>query len=124
MEDRVRDLNKLYAHVDALISRYPSMSVEDATRLYLDEFKEPTPEHLTAQLDAPDYEERMVDSSCIKTVGYDRRAKSLMINWTPAGKYGYLHVPENEYHELLDASSVGAFVNRNIKGQYQSVRLN
>jgi hypothetical protein len=128
MRDRIEELNKIYAHVDALTSRYPSLSVTDAIRLYLDELAiegvQSAQLEQLASIDSPDYEERDVWSSCIKTVGYDRRAKSLVINWTPDKKWKYLNVPEAEYRELLEAPSCGRFVNSEIKGRYQGIRVN
>lgn len=58
-----------------------------------------------------------VQSSNIKSVGYDDSTKSLFVNYN-SGTYKYDNVDKKVYEDLLSSSSKGRFLNENIKGQY------
>lgn len=66
---------------------------------------------------------RFVSSSSIEALGYDQDTQSLKV-WFATGKvYVYHNVPEEEFKNLLDASSIGAYFNHNIKGGYSYEKL-
>ena len=58
-----------------------------------------------------------VASSVIRAVGYDGRVLTVLFH---SGRiYDHPGVPYNVYLELLNASSVGAYYNQNIRGRYR-----
>jgi hypothetical protein len=67
----------------------------------------------------PDVLMQAVDSSNIKSVGYDSIRHELHIAFHNGRTYRYARVPETEYRKLLEADSVGkAFTARIKKGGY------
>lgn len=60
-----------------------------------------------------------VSSSAVRRVDYDEESRELYVTFTDGDKYAYLNVPLDVYDELLDAPSVGAYVNRRIKPHYE-----
>jgi KTSC domain len=65
-----------------------------------------------------------LDSSSVKAAGYDRSRHTLRLSYVGGATYDYLDVPEDVFHELLDASSKGQFVNWNVKPHYDYQRVN
>lgn len=59
-----------------------------------------------------------VSSSNIESIGYDEESMILRIKFLNSSIYDYKNVPKIEYDALLNASSVGSYLNRNIKGVY------
>ena len=57
-----------------------------------------------------------VHSEAIRAVGYD--GYTLVIVFHNSGRYDHPGVPEFVYHELMSASSMGRYYNRNIRGRY------
>jgi hypothetical protein len=121
MRDSRADLNKMYAHVDALMARYSSMSLKDATQHYFDD--NVVDSLVVTTLDSPAYEERDVWSSCVKTVGYDRRSNDLNVVFHNGGQYAYRGVPEDVYKDFIDTASYGQFLNREIKHRYPCAKI-
>ena len=60
-----------------------------------------------------------VNSSGVISVGYDDWSKTLEIEYPGGGVYGYAHVPEVLYRDLLAAESKGRFVNLYIKPYFE-----
>ena len=60
-------------------------------------------------------------SAAIERVDYTPRTQLLDIWYTGGSCYSYVGVPAEAYDALLDAPSIGAFVNRHIK-PYHSYR--
>jgi hypothetical protein len=58
-----------------------------------------------------------VDSSNIESIGYEDG--ELHIQFTSGGYYVYHGVPRHVYDDLMNASSKGSFLNREIKNVYQ-----
>lgn len=58
-----------------------------------------------------------VESSNIDSVGHDASG-TLRIQMKDGRCYTYLGVPAPVYARLLDAASIGSFVNREVRGQY------
>ena len=57
-----------------------------------------------------------VDSSAVVSVGYDESRRTLELEYVDGDVYQYFDVPNALYHALLDAPSIGQFVNTEIKG--------
>ena len=66
---------------------------------------------------------RPVSSSAISSVGYDRKAKTLELEFSSGGVYDYYEVPPKVYAELMSAESKGRFISERIRGKYQSERV-
>jgi hypothetical protein len=64
-----------------------------------------------------------VNSSSILSVGYDRAAHTLELEFQSGAVYQYRQVPEAAYRLLLNAPSIGEFVNKVIKPRFESVKL-
>lgn len=64
-----------------------------------------------------------VESSALKSVGYDGSREVLVIKFTSGSVYEYDDVPRSVYEELMNAPSKGRFFNANIKGLYTCRRI-
>ena len=64
-----------------------------------------------------------VASSNISAVGYDADTSTLYVRFTNGSEYAYDDVPQDEFDNLVNASSVGSALNENIKGQYKYRRV-
>lgn len=60
-----------------------------------------------------------VDSSALRSVGYDTKARILEIEFINGSVYDYYDVPPETYQELCEADSMGAFVNFHIKPRFE-----
>jgi hypothetical protein len=60
-----------------------------------------------------------VDSSNIEAIGYDDDAQELHVQFLGGGYYIYHDVPRNIFDELMNASSKGSFLNREVKSVYR-----
>lgn len=60
-----------------------------------------------------------VESEAVRSVGYDPRARVLQVEFENGAIYHYVDVPEPEYQALLQAESVGRFVNYRVKDSYR-----
>lgn len=56
-----------------------------------------------------------VSSSNIAAIGYDADTKTLAVQFNNGRLYRYTGVPNGEYQNLLNASSVGSYFAANIK---------
>jgi lysyl-tRNA synthetase class 2 len=68
-------------------------------------------------------ERRPVSSTSIVSVGYDPKAATLEIEFQGGRVYRYRHVPVAAYRLLLQAPSVGDYVNRVIKPRFDATRV-
>lgn len=64
-----------------------------------------------------------VVSSNIRSVGYDPTSSILEVEFNSGSIYQYLDVPESEYEGLINAASKGRYLNRNIKGRYEDIKV-
>lgn len=64
-----------------------------------------------------------VSSSSVVSVGYDVRNATLEIEFQGGRVYQYRHVPMAAYRLLLQAPSIGDYVNRVIKPRFDGVRV-
>lgn len=62
---------------------------------------------------------RAVVSSSVKSVGYDLRSRTLELEYVSGDVYRYFDVPQPTYAGLLAATSIGAYVNREIKPYFE-----
>ena len=58
-----------------------------------------------------------VSSSVIAAIGYD--GSTLRVAFHSGRVYDHPHVPAYHFQGLLNASSVGAYYNRHIRGKYR-----
>ena len=59
-----------------------------------------------------------VDSTTLRTVGYDAERQLLHIEFQNRSRYQYFNVPATVYEELLRAPSKGAFFNRTVRPRF------
>ena len=59
-----------------------------------------------------------VDSSNLRSVGYDEQQKNLEIEFNSGGIYQYSNVPNEIYIGLMNSPSKGTFHHRFIKNNY------
>lgn len=64
-----------------------------------------------------------VNSSNLESAGYDSNVNVLEIEFKRGAIYHYFDVPENVFHELINASSVGSYFNHNIRDVYQCQKI-
>ena len=64
-----------------------------------------------------------VNSSAVRSVGYDRRSRTLEVEFTSGEVYRYLGVERIVFGALLRSDSPGRFVNERIKPRYPSVHV-
>ncbi|MFD5468528.1 KTSC domain-containing protein [Kitasatospora sp. NPDC127059] len=60
----------------------------------------------------------VVDSSVLRSVGYDPRARVLELEFTGGRTYRYADVPARVHRELLAAESHGRYFLRAVRGRY------
>lgn len=66
---------------------------------------------------------RLVSSSSVRSVGYDSDRQVLEVEFKPGSIYQYDGVPELLFTGLVNASSVGKYLNQNIKDRYSCRRV-
>ena len=59
-----------------------------------------------------------VDSSLIRSVGYDLPSSVLEVEFVSGHVYEYFDVPLSVYSELMAAESLGAYFNDHVKDMY------
>ncbi|MGY4225017.1 hypothetical protein ACVMIH_002378 [Bradyrhizobium sp. USDA 4503] len=64
-----------------------------------------------------------VTSSNVAEVGYDPNSRILEVQFKTGAVYQYFDVPQQLYDELWRASSIGGFINSNLKGHYRYARV-
>ena len=62
---------------------------------------------------------RKVSSSAVDRVAYDDETCTLDLWYKGGDRYSYFDVPRAIYEALLEAESIGGFVNREIKPHYR-----
>lgn len=63
-----------------------------------------------------------VQSSQVRSVGYDAVAADLYVTFNSGATYAYHGVPSSVYAALLNTDSIGRFINTNIKPSYAYTR--
>lgn len=64
-----------------------------------------------------------VSSSNVVSVGYDPNTLTLEVEFKGNSVYQYFDVPEAVYQELMQASSIGQYLNANIKQSYRYAKV-
>ncbi|MCG6494481.1 KTSC domain-containing protein [Kitasatospora sp. A2-31] len=64
-----------------------------------------------------------VDSSALRSVGYDAARRVLEVEFVGGGVYAYDSVPRRVHGELMAAESHGRYFVRRIRGRYPYRRL-
>ena len=64
-----------------------------------------------------------VSSSNISEIGYDESSRILQVLFNNGSLYQYFDLSPQIYAELLKASSIGQYLNSNIKGHYRYARI-
>jgi len=59
-----------------------------------------------------------VDSTTLRTMGYDTNRQLLQIEFQNRSVYQYFEVPAAVYRELVHASSKGSYFNRSIRSHF------
>ena len=65
-------------------------------------------------------ERTAVESSSVLSVGYDERSHELEVEFRNGRVYRYLQVPVAAYRLLLQARSIGTYVNTVIKPRFEA----
>jgi len=60
-----------------------------------------------------------VKSSAVRSVGYDATDWVLQVEFAGGAVYNYFRVPPEELARLVNAQSIGTYVNRSIKPYYE-----
>lgn len=71
------------------------------------------------------YDVKMIDvnSSNVRSVGYDESSATLIIRFSNNTMYIYKGVPIVEFEGLINAPSIGSYLHRNIKSLYPYERI-
>ena len=64
-----------------------------------------------------------VSSSNIAEIGYDEGQRTLEVLFTNGSIYQYFEVPPPIFNELIGSSSVGQYLNANIKSHFRYARV-
>ncbi len=65
-----------------------------------------------------------VTSSNVASVGYDSSTMTLEVEFLDSGSiYQYFDVPETVHQEMMAASSIGGYLNSNIKNVYRYAKI-
>lgn len=64
-----------------------------------------------------------VDSTTMKSVGYDSRSRVLEIEFNSGSVYQYLEVPARVFQQLLSAESKGRYFNDEVREDYAYVQV-
>lgn len=67
-------------------------------------------------------ERRSVQSSHIKSFGYDEKDEVLEVEFLDGAKYTYAGVPKDTFHRCCNASSPGKFFHSEVRGVYDGKR--
>ena len=66
---------------------------------------------------------RVVESSVIRSVGYEPATAILEVEFQTDRKYRYFSVPRSIYQGLLDAPSAGTYFNQHLRDRYPDERV-
>jgi len=64
-----------------------------------------------------------VSSSNVAEIGYDENQRIMEVLFQSGTIYQYFDVPPQIYAELMQSSSVGSYLNSNIKGNFRYARV-
>lgn len=58
---------------------------------------------------------KKVNSSSVEALGYHEESQTLRVWFKQGRRYDYLGVTPSEFHKLVTADSIGAYINKYIK---------
>lgn len=64
-----------------------------------------------------------VDSSNVKSIGYDEDTQELYVDFLNGSSYKYSGVPQSVFEDFQNASSKGQFLHYEIKGRYDYQKI-
>ncbi len=64
-----------------------------------------------------------VNSTNIRSIGYESESCTLEIEFRGGGIYQYLGVPKVTYEELMAAHSCGSYFHQHIRDKYQWIKI-
>jgi hypothetical protein len=64
-----------------------------------------------------------ITSSNIQTVEYNEDINTLVVEFKSGAKYAYSNVPKEVFDRMITASSIGSYLNENIRNRYTYIRL-
>lgn len=64
-----------------------------------------------------------VESSNIKSIGYDETSKTLEIRFKSGGHYSYHDVAVETHKALMGAASIGTYFSQNVKNKHKFRRV-
>jgi len=64
-----------------------------------------------------------VESTSLTSIGYDSRARALVIEFRSGSTYRYREVPHRVFLELVRSDSKGRYFSKKIRGKYPHERL-
>jgi KTSC domain len=65
----------------------------------------------------------VVDSSSLRSIGYDRKTQTLEVEFKNGGVYRYSEVPLELWTRLQKAASKGKFLQDNVRDHFSTTRL-
>ncbi|MGH1464244.1 MAG: KTSC domain-containing protein [Cognatishimia sp.] len=65
----------------------------------------------------------LVDSSNVSAIGYDEDSLTLQVEFNSGATYQYFDVPQQIFEGMLDAGSVGQYLNQHVKGVFRYSRV-
>lgn len=68
-------------------------------------------------------ERESVQSSNIRSLGYDFNTSTLEIEFHSGAVWQYFDVPESVYYNMRNSDSLGKYFHANIKGQYSESQV-
>lgn len=68
-------------------------------------------------------EMHLVDSSNVSAIGYDEDSQTLQVEFNSGATYQYFDVPQQVFEGMLDAGSVGQYLNQHVKGVFRYSRV-
>lgn len=66
---------------------------------------------------------QVVESSSLKSIGYDRNTRTLEVEFASGGVYRYDDVPTELWTELRQSTSKGKFFHDRIRDRYPTARV-
>jgi hypothetical protein len=66
---------------------------------------------------------RLVNSSSLRSLGYDSRSRTLEIEFHNTGVYQYYDVPKTALDEMLAQNSLGSYFNTKIRDIYPCTKV-
>jgi hypothetical protein len=66
---------------------------------------------------------QVIDSSSLRSIGYDRASHTLEVEFRSGGIYRYADVPDSVWFELRHAESKGRFFQERVRDHFAAQRL-